>query len=107
MRHECGPYLSTRPPFLLPAELPYDDLLRSPERFTGRPGRTSGCTFGSVEGRETPRGHVLQWRILFAVECLLATLSRGCYLAPGAGHLIISHLLTEVEPSHGWSTASA
>ena len=51
MRHECGPYLSTRPPFLLPTELPYDDLLRSPERFTGRPGRTSGCTFGSVEGR--------------------------------------------------------
>jgi hypothetical protein len=49
MRHECGPYLSTRPPFLLPTELPYDDLLRSPERFTGRPGRTSGCTFGSVD----------------------------------------------------------
>jgi hypothetical protein len=59
MRHECGPYLSTRAPFLLPAELPYDDLLRSPEGFTGRPGKTSGCTFGSVEGRETPRGHVL------------------------------------------------
>jgi len=28
------------------------------------------------------------------------------YLAPGAGHLIIYDLLTEGEPSHGWSTAS-
>jgi hypothetical protein len=37
MRHYRGPYLPARPAFLLTAELPYDGLLRSPERFAGSP----------------------------------------------------------------------
>jgi hypothetical protein len=32
-----GPNLSARPAFLPRAGLPYDDLLRSPERFAGGP----------------------------------------------------------------------
>jgi hypothetical protein len=35
MRQYRGPYLPARPVFLLAVELPYDDLLRSPERFAG------------------------------------------------------------------------
>ena len=38
MRHYRGPYLPARPAFLLTARLPYDDLLRGPERFAGSPG---------------------------------------------------------------------
>ena len=38
MRHYRGPYLPARPAFLLSARLPYDDLLRGPERFAGSPG---------------------------------------------------------------------
>jgi hypothetical protein len=37
MRHYRGPYLPARPALLLTAGLPYDDLLRSPERFAGSP----------------------------------------------------------------------
>jgi hypothetical protein len=37
MRHYCGPHLPARPAFLLTAELPYDDLARSPEKFAGSP----------------------------------------------------------------------
>jgi hypothetical protein len=37
MRRDGGPHLPGRPAFLLTAELPYDDLLRSPERFAGSP----------------------------------------------------------------------
>ncbi len=37
MRHYRGPYLPGRPAFLLTAELPYDDLVRSPEKFAGSP----------------------------------------------------------------------
>jgi hypothetical protein len=37
MRHSRDLYLPARPAFLLTAELPYDDLLGSPERFAGSP----------------------------------------------------------------------
>jgi hypothetical protein len=37
MRHYRGPYLPGRPAFLLTAALPYDYLLRSPERFARSP----------------------------------------------------------------------
>ncbi len=37
MRRYRGLYLPARPAFLLTAELPYDDLLRSPDRFAGSP----------------------------------------------------------------------
>ena len=37
MRDYRGPYLPARPAFLLTAELPYDGLLGSPERFAGSP----------------------------------------------------------------------
>jgi hypothetical protein len=33
MRHYPRPYLPVRPPFLLASQLPYDDLLKSPEGF--------------------------------------------------------------------------
>src|SRR5215467_4178876 len=59
--------LSARPPSLLAAQLPYDDLLKSLEEFAGR---LYGCAFRSAEGREAPRGHVLQRRILLPVEFL-------------------------------------
>ena len=35
MEQPVGPLLPARPAFLLTVELPYDDLLRSPERFAG------------------------------------------------------------------------
>jgi hypothetical protein len=37
-----GRYLPSRPAFLLTEELPYDDLLGSPERLAGRPA--GGCS---------------------------------------------------------------
>jgi hypothetical protein len=37
MRHFRGPYLSTRPAFLLAACLPYDGLAQSPEKLAGSP----------------------------------------------------------------------
>jgi hypothetical protein len=56
MRPLAALYLPVRPAFLLTAQLPYDDLLESPEGFAGRP---YGCAFRSAEGGEAPGGHIL------------------------------------------------
>jgi hypothetical protein len=37
MRRDRIPHLPARPAFLLTADFPYDDLLKSPERFAGSP----------------------------------------------------------------------
>ena len=94
MRHYRRPYLSVRPAFLLTAQLPYDGLLKSPGRFAGR---LCGRAFRSVEGGEAPRGHVLQRRIFLSRGVFVRPASRmvAPHLAPGAGHVIIYHLLTE------------
>src|SRR5215470_8250278 len=60
-------YLSARPPSLLTSQLPYDDLLESPEGFAGR---LYGCAFRSVEGGETPGSAILQRRVLVSMERL-------------------------------------
>src|SRR6516162_185584 len=71
-------YLSARPPSLLAAQLPYDDLLRSLKGFAGRP---CGCAFRSVEGGEAPGGRVLQRRIFLPVESRFARFPHGCALS--------------------------
>src|SRR4051812_40951192 len=103
MRCYRGPYLSARPGFLLTAQLPYDDLLRSPERFAGR---LYGCAFRSFEGGKAPGSTVFQWRIFLALEFLLASLVFGrAFCSAGRGprdHLSPIDPRACLCPPRGW-----
>jgi len=97
MRHFRGPYLPGRPAFLLTAGLPYDDLLRSPERFAGSPagGRMDVLS-------EVLKVVKLQGAMFYNGEfsspwsfCSPPSYTVAPYVAPAAGHVIIYHLLTE------------
>src|SRR5215471_2814461 len=95
--------LSARPPSLLTAKLPYDDLL---ERLEGFAGRLYGCAFRSAEGREASRGHVLQRRILLPVEFLFTGFCRHCALFSARREtryrLPLTNAGTRLCPSGGW-----
>src|SRR6516165_621486 len=102
MAQVSSAYLSARPPSLLTAKLPYDDLLKSPDRFAGR---RCGRAFRSVEGGEAPRGYVLQWRIFLPMEFLFAGFPRGRTLS-GTGrrsrdHLSLANRRTRLCPAVG------
>jgi AraC-like DNA-binding protein len=90
-------YLPARPAFLLMAALPYDDLLRSPERFAGSLGG------GLVDVlSEVLKVVKLQGAMFYNGEfsspwsfCSPPSHTVAPYVAPAAGHVIIYHLLTE------------
>ena len=97
MRRYRNPYLPARPPFLLTAQLPYDDLLRSPEGFAGSPAGGSMDVLSEVlkvvklQGAMYYNGEFSSpWSV-----CSPPSRAVASCLAPGAEHLIIYHLLTE------------
>src|SRR5262249_17220562 len=107
MRQVAPASLSARPPSLLKAQLPYDDLLKSPERFDGRP---CGRAFRSVEGSEAPRGYVLQRRIFLPVEYVFAGRAHGGSLSRAGrrtrNHLPLAHRRARLCPAVGWGEHS-
>jgi hypothetical protein len=89
--------LSTRPAFLLTCELPYDDLLRSPEEFAGSPARGYMDVLSEVLKVVKLQG-ALFYNGEFSTPwsfCSPHSRSVAPYVAPGAHHVIIYHLLTE------------
>ena len=90
-------FLPARPAFLLVAALPYDELLRSPERFAGSPARGYMDVLSEVlkvvklQGAMFYNGEFSSpWSF-----CSPPSHTVAPYVAPGAGHVIIYHLLTE------------
>src|SRR3954453_8520696 len=97
MEQSRGPLLSARPAFLLMAELTYDDLLRSPERFAGSPARGYMDVLSEVlkvvklQGAMFFNGEFSSpWSFCSPPSHIVAP-----YVAPAAGHVIIYPLLTE------------
>jgi AraC-like DNA-binding protein len=98
MRDYGSQYLPLRPVFLLPAELPYDDLLTRPEKFAGK---AAGGGHMDVLS-EVLKVVKLQGAMFYNGEfscpwslCSPASRMVAPYLVPSAGHVIIYHLLTE------------
>ena len=97
MRHYRGPYLPARPAFLLAAELPYDDLLRSPEKFAGSPAEDCMDVLSEVLKVVKLQGAMFYNGEFSSPWSFCSPPSRTVapYVAPAAGHVIIYHLLTE------------
>jgi AraC-like DNA-binding protein len=97
MRHCRGLYLPARPTFLLTAELPYDDLLRTPQWFAG------GLAGGRMDVlSEVLKAVKLQGAMFYNGEfsspwsfCSPRSSAVAPYVTPDAKHVIIYHLLTE------------
>ena len=97
MREAAGAYLSTRPAFLLAACLPYDGFAQSPEKLARSP--TGG---GMDVLSEVLKVVKLQGALFYNGEfsspwSFYSPDSRTVapFVAPGARHVIIYHLLTE------------
>jgi AraC-like DNA-binding protein len=97
MRHYRAPYLPARPTLLLTAELPYDDLLRTPRWFAG--SRAGGrmdvlsevLKVVKLQGAMFFNGEFSSpWGFYSPPSGTVAP-----YVASGARHVIIYHLLTE------------
>ena len=97
MRQDFCVHLSVRPAFLSTTQLPYDGLLQSPERFADVLRETDMDVLSEVlkvvklQGAMFYNGEFsAPWSFRSPASCNVAP-----FVAAGAEHVIIYHLLTE------------